>query len=46
MFFFNVIWLLVNVKEIQILEKVLLNYKEIEYFGYYGSDVIINNISY
>lgn len=31
--------LLLNAKEIQTLEKVLLNHKEIEYFGYYGSDV-------
>ena len=34
--------LLVKAKEIQTLEKVLLNHKEIEYFGYYGSDVTTN----
>ena len=28
-----------NAKGIQTLEKVLLNHKEIEYFGYYGNDV-------
>lgn len=38
-FFLNVTRLLVNAKEIQTLEKVLLNHKEIEYFGYYDSDV-------
>lgn len=45
-FFLNVTRLLVNAKEIQTLEKVLLNHKEIEYFGYYGSDVTTNNISH